>query len=43
MHAPAAGELIAELIAEGRTSFDISRLAASRFTRGEPVREFNVI
>ena len=43
MHAPATGDLIAELIAEGRTSFDISRLSASRFARGEPVREFNVI
>ena len=43
MHAPATGELIAELIVEGRTSFDISPLAASRFARGEPVREFNVV
>jgi sarcosine oxidase subunit beta len=43
MHAPATGELIAELIADGRTSLDISRLSVSRFARGEPVREFNVI
>jgi len=43
MHAPATGELIAELITDGRTSLDITPLALSRFERGEPVREFNVI
>lgn len=43
MHAPAAGELIAELIADGRASLDIAPLALSRFTTGQPVRELNVI
>jgi len=43
MHAPATGELLAELIADGRTSLDISALRASRFRTGELVREHNVI
>ena len=43
MHAPAAGEAIAELIADGRTTLDISRLAHSRYARGDLVREHNVI
>ncbi len=43
MHAPATGELVAELILDGHTSLDISRLALSRFARGEQVREINVI
>jgi sarcosine oxidase subunit beta len=43
MHAPATGELIAELIADGRTSLDIAPLALSRFARGDVVREVNVI
>ncbi len=43
MHAPAAGEAIAELIVDGRTTLDISRLAYDRFQRGDLIREHNVI
>ena len=43
MHAPATGELIAELIVDGKTSLDISTLSASRFRTGQLVREHNVI
>ena len=43
MHAPATGELIAELIVDGKTSLDISALSASRFKTGQLVREHNVI
>jgi glycine/D-amino acid oxidase-like deaminating enzyme len=43
MHAPVTGELIADLIVDGRTAFDISALRASRFREGNLVREHNVI
>ncbi len=43
MHAPATGELIAELIVDGATSFDISPLRLSRFATGDLVTEHNVI
>jgi len=43
MHAPATGELIAELIVDGKTSLDISALSSSRFRTGQLVREHNVI
>ncbi|HKY50802.1 MAG TPA: FAD-binding oxidoreductase [Candidatus Limnocylindria bacterium] len=43
MHAPATGELIAELIVDGRTSLDITPLAYDRFRRGELIKEHNVI
>ncbi|MDE3102199.1 MAG: FAD-binding oxidoreductase [Chloroflexota bacterium] len=43
MHAPAAGELIAELITDERTSMDIAPLRLARFAEGAPVRELNVI
>jgi sarcosine oxidase subunit beta len=43
MHAPATGELIAELIVDGGTSLDISALSLSRFKTGQLVREHNVI
>jgi sarcosine oxidase subunit beta len=43
MHAPATGELIAELVVDGKTSLDISSLNASRFRSGQLVREHNVI
>ena len=43
MHAPAAGEAIAELIVDGRTSLDIAPLAYDRFRRGDLIREHNVI
>ena len=43
MHAPATGELMAELIVDGRASLDISALSLSRFKTGQLVREHNVI
>lgn len=43
MHAPAAGEAIAELIVDGHTTLDISRLAYDRFLSGDLIREHNVI
>ena len=43
MHAPAAGEAVAELITDGRTTLDITRLAYERFERGDLIREHNVI
>lgn len=43
MHAPAAGEAIAELIMDGRTSLDIAPLAYDRFRRGDLIKEHNVI
>jgi sarcosine oxidase subunit beta len=43
MHAPAAGEAIAELIVDGKTSFDITPLAYDRFRRGDLIKEHNVI
>jgi len=43
MHAPVTGELIAELIVDGRTSLDIGPLSAARFRSDELVREHNVI
>lgn len=43
MHAPAAGEAIAELITGGTTTLDIARLAYDRFASGDLIREHNVI
>lgn len=43
MHAPAAGEAIAELIVDGRTTFDLTPLAYDRFPRGDLIKEHNVI
>ena len=43
MHAPAAGEAIAELVVDGRTTLDISALSFERFARGDLIREHNVI
>lgn len=43
MHAPAAGEAIAELIVDGHPTLDIARLAYDRFAAGELIREHNVI
>jgi sarcosine oxidase subunit beta len=43
MHAPAAGEAIAELIVDGKTSLDVAPLAYHRFRRGDLIREHNVI
>lgn len=43
MHAPATGELIAQLIAGEPTSLDLTPLRLSRFAEGKPVGEHNVI
>jgi sarcosine oxidase subunit beta len=43
MHAPAAGEAIAELIVDGTTTLDIAALSFDRFARGDLIREHNVI
>ncbi|MGH2492998.1 MAG: NAD(P)/FAD-dependent oxidoreductase [Candidatus Limnocylindria bacterium] len=43
MHAPAAGEAIAELIVDGQTSLDVTPLAYDRFRRGDLIKEHNVI
>jgi sarcosine oxidase subunit beta len=44
MHAPATGQLLAELLLEGRTSsLDISSLRLERFKEGHPIVETNVI
>ncbi|HKW78748.1 MAG TPA: FAD-binding oxidoreductase [Candidatus Limnocylindria bacterium] len=43
MHAPAAGEAIAELIVDGPTTLDVSPLSFARFASGELIREHNVI
>jgi sarcosine oxidase subunit beta len=43
MHAPAVGELLAELVVDGRTSLDLSPLRASRFREGALTREHNVV
>lgn len=43
MHAPAAGEAIAELVVDGRTTLDIGALSFDRFQRGDLIREHNVI
>jgi sarcosine oxidase subunit beta len=44
MHAPATGELMAELLVDGRArSLDISSLRLSRFQEGQLVHETNVI
>ncbi|GAC1400262.1 MAG: FAD-binding oxidoreductase [Thermoanaerobaculia bacterium] len=38
MHAPAIGQLIAEMIVDGNTSIDVTSLRPSRFAEGKPVR-----
>lgn len=43
MHAPAIGELVAELVVDGRTSLDLTPLRASRFAEGATITEHNVI
>ena len=43
MHAPAAGELIAEVICDLPSSLDIAPLWPGRFTEGDLVAEHNVI
>jgi sarcosine oxidase, subunit beta len=36
MHAPAIGQLVAEMILDGRTSIDVHALRPSRFAEGDP-------
>lgn len=43
MHAPAIGQLVAEMILDGRTSVDIHELRPSRFEEGEPVSGANLL
>ncbi len=43
MHAPAVGDLIAELVTGAPASLDVTPLRLARFAHGEPVREHNVI
>lgn len=43
MHAPATGQLMAELLLDGRTSLDISCLRLARFKEGKSMVETNVI
>ena len=43
MHAPAAGELIAEWIVDGRPSLDLSPLRLERFAEASAIVEANVI
>ncbi|HEV8659654.1 MAG TPA: FAD-dependent oxidoreductase [Thermoanaerobaculia bacterium] len=37
MHSPAIGQLVAEMIVDGKTSIDISALRPSRFAEGKPI------
>ena len=37
MHAPAIGQVIAEMIVDGRTSIDVHALRPSRFAEGEGI------
>ena len=43
MHAPAIGELLAQLVVDGRTALDLAPLRATRFAEGDVTREHNVI
>ncbi len=43
MHAPAVGEIVADLVVGRPASFDVAPLGLARFTSGEPVKEHNVI
>jgi glycine/D-amino acid oxidase-like deaminating enzyme len=43
MHAPATGQIVAELLVTGRSSLDVSCLRLSRFREGQPIQETNVI
>ena len=43
MHAPAIGELVTELVVDGRPSLDLTPLRAGRFAEGDMVPEHNVI
>jgi sarcosine oxidase subunit beta len=37
MHSPAIGQIIAEMIVDGRTSIDVADLRPSRFAEGKPI------
>ncbi len=43
MHAPAIGDLVAQLVVDGQTAIDLAPLRASRFAEGDLTREHNVI
>jgi len=43
MHAPAAGQLVAELLVDSRPTIDLAPLRYSRFREGDLVRETHVI
>jgi glycine/D-amino acid oxidase-like deaminating enzyme len=43
MHAPAAGEIVAQIICGEAPSIDVAALRFDRFVRGELVTEHNVI
>jgi len=43
MHAPAIGQVIAELIVDGRTSMDIHSLRPSRFAEGEGIEASSLL
>jgi sarcosine oxidase subunit beta len=44
MHGPACGLLLAEEILDGRThTLDITSLRLSRFRKGQPIQEYNVV
>ncbi|MBI2931100.1 MAG: FAD-binding oxidoreductase [Planctomycetes bacterium] len=43
MHAPATGQLVAELLTTGRTSLDLRPLRWSRFREGDLIKETHVI
>lgn len=43
MHAPAIGELLAELIMTGKTHMDLTPLSLTRFQKGAPTEEYAVI
>ena len=43
MHAPATGQVMAELLTTGKSSLDVSCLSLSRFKEGKPMVETNVI
>ena len=43
MHAPAIGEVVAQMIRGDRTSIDVSDLAPDRFKRGRPVQSIDLL
>lgn len=43
MHAPAVGDLIADLVVGRSLPLDVAPLRLARFTKGEPVKEHNVV